>query len=204
MKRAVVILPVPIAKEKLIRGGRERLVIGGREFIIGIPAGWKRGQRIRLPHLARYIDPKISDGDIHLLVLNVGEEIHQMRRDVYIELPLPAEKMIHGSIERINLGQRRFDVKIPAGISPGKRLRLRGLAEYCNEGYVGDVFLGLTRKKAPSTYRWGLFRRPGKPVYRTRGLKFKLPFFEYYEEWFYQETDVELDLGRKEWRNRNE
>lgn len=66
--------------------------------------------------------------------------------DVAAEIPVPLRIMVEGGEVqfRLNRGDGRIEdlsVKIPADVSPGKKIRLRGLGERNRSGETGDLIL---------------------------------------------------------------
>ena len=66
--------------------------------------------------------------------------------DVAAEIPVPLRIMVEGGEVqfKLNRGDGRVDelsVKIPADVSPGKKIRLRGLGEKNRSGQTGDLIL---------------------------------------------------------------
>lgn len=54
------------------------------------------------------------------------ETYEQIELDLTFEIPLTSSEMLNGTKKRIQVQNESLDVTIPAGISSGKRLRLRG------------------------------------------------------------------------------
>jgi curved DNA-binding protein len=112
-QEAVLELTLPEAA----RGGPRRLTSGdGREFEIDIPAGVRDGQVIRVP-----------DQNLRLRIRLRGDKRFRLRGDdVETDVPVaPWEAALGASVPVPTLdGTAR--VKVPAGSSCGRRLRLRG------------------------------------------------------------------------------
>src|SRR3954470_15973484 len=123
MSDASLILPVPISTYLLNNGGIETLVIRDKEIRFRVPPGGHAGSRIRLPGVAHLIDPSMKGADLHPFVLEEGERLYSVRQDVEVDLCLPEQKMRRGVVECINLGNRKFEVRIPPGIRPGQLVR---------------------------------------------------------------------------------
>jgi DnaJ-class molecular chaperone len=195
MQGASLILPVPLSAQVLKNGGVESLILHNKEVRFRIPAGGRAGSRICLPGKAHLIDPSMGKADLHLLVLPENERLYSVRRDVELDIHLPSDKLKRGTLESINLGGRRFDVKIPAGTANGQRVRLRGLGQHCNGGYAGDIYLRMALSQRRT--RWlGVFDHFGKPTERVIGISFNIPFLSFYHEWVYETKTVGLGISR--------
>lgn len=197
MKEGFVILPIPLPLSSLRRGSVENLTLGTKRYRVAIPPGVRVGQRIRLRGIAHQIDPRLQGQDIHLLVQPYGSSIYQVRRDIQLELPLNSNRIYYGGIERITVGEKRFDVKVPPGLRPGKRLRLRRAAERFNGGYEGDIYLHIVPNNQPSWRLWGLFADWDSFSERRLSMKFKLPwFFEIGGEWILRVPESQLSIDK--------
>jgi DnaJ-class molecular chaperone len=194
MKGAILVLPTPISARTLERGGIESFVLGGKEIKFRVPPGGRMGGRIRLPKVAHLVDPAMVDGDVHLLVVP-GGSIYQVKRDVELEMRLPPEKMHRGAVERINIGERRIDVKIPAGRSHGQRIRLGDLGHLCNGGYPGDIFLRLSTLERQRARWWAIFSTFGHVSQRIIGVEFNLLVLKFYHEWVIESRNVGLGVS---------
>ena len=67
-------------------------------------------------------------------------------RDLHAQIAIPLETAYHGGSERVSLrdggGERTLDIRIPAGIQPGKQIRLAGQGyPGANGGHAGDLLL---------------------------------------------------------------
>jgi len=98
-----------------------------RTLNIKIPKGVKEGQNIRLQGQG---SPGIDGGQAGDLYLEIGFNPHSMYkvdgRDVMLELPItPWEAALGGKIH-VPTPTGRVELKIPAGTSSGKRMRLKG------------------------------------------------------------------------------
>lgn len=77
-----------------------------------------------------------------------GAEAAAVPLDVTVRLPLHLEDAYHGGMQEVVVemaelgGQRIFHVRIPAGILPGKKIRLKGQGLSSGDGEgAGDLFL---------------------------------------------------------------
>ncbi|MBJ6609357.1 MAG: DnaJ domain-containing protein [Candidatus Thiothrix moscowensis] len=98
-----------------------------RTLNVKIPKGVKQGQHIRLQGQG---NPGIGGGAAGDLYLEITFNPHPLYRveelDVYLELPIsPWEAALGGSV-KIPTPDGAVDMKIPAGSSSGRKLRLKG------------------------------------------------------------------------------
>ncbi|WGZ96493.1 MAG: DnaJ C-terminal domain-containing protein [Candidatus Thiothrix putei] len=98
-----------------------------RSLNIKIPKGVKQGQHIRLQGQG---SPGIGGGAAGDLYLEIAFNPHPLYRvealDVYLELPIaPWEAALGGSV-KVPTPDGAVDMKIPAGASSGRKLRLKG------------------------------------------------------------------------------
>jgi curved DNA-binding protein len=114
--------------EEAARGGRRRLSLGdGHEVEVEIPRGVRDGQRIRLAGEGGAGAGGGPSGDLYLRVRLRPHPVFDVDgRDLYVDLPVsPWEAALGAEVPVPTLdGDAR--VKVPAGSSSGRRLRLRG------------------------------------------------------------------------------
>jgi DnaJ-class molecular chaperone len=90
----------------------------------------------------------------------------QKGRDVEHEVELTLEEAFHGAMRRISIKQgghaRTVDVRIPAGVKDGSRVRVHGEGEAgANGGAAGDLFLRVRLRPH------AIFQREGDDLYAT-------------------------------------
>jgi len=89
--------------------------------------------------------------------------------DLHYELEIPFMDSIHGAEKRISLatqtGTEEVNVKIPKGISTGKKLRLKGKGNQGHAGQRGDLYITMKVGEHP------VFKRMGNDLYVTREVK---------------------------------
>jgi curved DNA-binding protein len=95
----------------------------------------------------------------------------QKGRDIEHEVELTMEEAFHGAMRRISIKQgghaRSVDVRIPAGVKEGSRVRAAGEGESgANGGTSGDLYLRVRLKPHPIFERRGndLHAKVGVPV----------------------------------------
>jgi curved DNA-binding protein len=117
-----------LSLQEAARGGKRRLSLGdGRDFEVDIPAGVRDGQLIRLAGEGGQGAGGGRSGDLLLRVrVRPDRRFRVEGSDVYTDLPVtPWEAALGAQVEVATLdGTAR--VKVPAGSSSGRKLRLRG------------------------------------------------------------------------------
>jgi curved DNA-binding protein len=117
-----------LSLEEAAQGGMRKLSLGdGREYDVNIPAGVRDGQRIRLAGEGSRGAGGGPAGDLFLRVrLKPDPRFRVDGKDLYTDLPVaPWEAVLGAEVEVPTLdGTSR--VKVPAGSSCGRKLRLRG------------------------------------------------------------------------------
>ena len=198
MTKAEVIIPFPLSESSYKFNSVERFAIGRKQFDIKIPPGINIGQKLRLRGIAHHIHPSLQNDDVLLLVLPPSSMIYHIKRDVHLELPLDSRQRERGIIQRVILDDRKFDVKVPANIDFGKKLRMGDKARLCNGGYPGDVFLKVVPMNRPRRRFWGVFSDFGDPVGQKVMFKVGFPgLFEVGSEWEFARTPAEIRLGTR-------
>ncbi len=132
--------------EEAAAGGRRRLSLeDGREFEVEIPAGARDGQRIRLPGQG---SPGVRGGESGDLFLRVRLKPHPrfrvQGRDLYVDLAVSPWEAALGAEVPVPTLDGRAQVKVPAGSSSGRRLRLRGQGLPGGGGSAGDLYAVVT------------------------------------------------------------
>jgi curved DNA-binding protein len=131
-----------LSLEEAARGGRRSLTLGdGRDYDVDIPAGVREDQRIRLAGEGGQGAGGAPAGDLLLRVrIKPHPRFRLEGRDLHVTLPVtPSEAALGGEAELRALdGTAR--VRIPAGSSSGRRLRLRGQGFPGSRGERGDLY----------------------------------------------------------------
>lgn len=117
-----------ISLEEAFAGGRRRITLGdGRDYEVTIPRGVRDGQRIRL---AGEGSPGIGDGPPGDLFLRMQIRPHpRVRvegRDLYVDLPVTPWEAALGATVPLRTLEGEARVRVVAGSSSGRKLRLRG------------------------------------------------------------------------------
>jgi curved DNA-binding protein len=131
-----------ISLEEAARGGRRKISLGdGRDYEVNIPAGVRDGQRIRLAGEGGGGAGGGPSGDLFLRVrIKPDRRFRVEGSDLFVELPVaPWEAALGATVDVPTLnGTAR--VKVPAGSSSGRRLRLKGEGMPGPGKQRGDLF----------------------------------------------------------------
>jgi curved DNA-binding protein len=128
--------------EEAAHGGKRRLSLGdGRDFEVEIPRGVRDGQQIRL---AGQGEAGIAGGTAGDLFLRVRLKPHPRfrvdGRDLYSDLPVAPWEAALGDTVPVRTLDGTARVKVPAGSSSGRRLRLRNQGLPSADGSAGDLY----------------------------------------------------------------
>jgi len=74
--------------------------------------------------------------------------------DIEAKVTIPFNVAILGGTHSVSINGERFDIKIPAGVKSGEKLRVRGKGHTQN-GRSGDLFLKITVAESPEYEREG-------------------------------------------------
>jgi curved DNA-binding protein len=127
------------------QGGRRSVTIQGpegtRTLQVRIPAGVTEGQRIRLAGQGGRGTDGAPPGDLYLIARIAADSRYGViGRDVYVELPLAPWEAALGTTVAVQTPDGEAKVKVPAGTSSGRRLRLRGRGLPNPRGSPGHLF----------------------------------------------------------------
>jgi len=144
-----------LSVEDAYRGGKRSITLAGpsgpRTFEVTIPAGVTDGQRIRLGGQGGQGSGGGKSGDLYLVVRLADHPRYRVEgRDVYVDLPLAPWEAALGATVTVETPGGDAKVKVPAGTSSGRRLRLRGRGLPNPRGTAGDLFAE-ARIVVPST-----------------------------------------------------
>ncbi|HZX04304.1 DnaJ C-terminal domain-containing protein [Kribbella sp.] len=122
-------LELPV--EEAYRGGQRRLTISGpdgeRTVEVSIPAGVTEGQRIRLAGQGGQGTGDAPPGDLYLVVKLLPDKRFRVEgRDIYADLPVSVPEAALGARVALETPGGEVKLRVPAGTSSGKRLRLKG------------------------------------------------------------------------------
>ncbi|MGY1836342.1 DnaJ C-terminal domain-containing protein [Blastococcus sp. SYSU DS0510] len=134
-----------LSVEDAVRGGRQSLTLSGpegpRTLEVNIPAGVTDGQRIRLTGQGGAGSGGAPNGDLYLVVRLAPHPRYRVDgRDLYVDLPLAPWEAALGTSVAIETPGGEAKVKVPAGTSSGRRLRLRGRGLPNPRGEAGNLY----------------------------------------------------------------
>jgi curved DNA-binding protein len=131
-----------LSLEEAARGGRRRISLGtGRDYEVKIPAGVVDGQRIRLAGEGGRGSGGAPSGDLFLRVrLKPDPRFRVEGRDLSVDVRVaPWEAALGASVEVPTL-TGSTQMKVPAGSSSDRKLRLRGKGLPSPRGKPGDLY----------------------------------------------------------------
>jgi curved DNA-binding protein len=134
-----------LSLEEAAKGGRRKLSLAdGRDYSVTIPPGVRDGQLIRLSGEGA---AGIGNGPAGDLLLRVRIKPHprfaREGNDLRVELPVTPSEAALGATVRVPTLDGTAKVKVPAGSSSGRRLRLRG------QGMAGGDIYATVSIKVP-------------------------------------------------------
>ena len=136
---------IVLSLEEAARGGHRELTVSdpttgqNRTLSVNLPPGVREGQRIRL---AGQGGPGAAGpGDLYLKVeLRPHERFRLEERDLFTDLPVAAWEAALGSEASVRTLNGPVTVRIPAGTSSGRKIRLRGRGFPNPKGEAGDLY----------------------------------------------------------------
>ncbi len=136
---------IELTVEEAYRGSRRSVTLesGGRTrtLEVTIPAGVTNGQRIRLAGQGGRGSEGASAGDLYLIVRIARHPRYRVEgRDLHVDLPLAPWEGALGTTATVDTPDGEAKVKVPAGTSTGRRLRLRGRGLPNPRGTPGDLY----------------------------------------------------------------
>jgi curved DNA-binding protein len=131
-----------LSLEEAARGGRRSLALGdGRSYQVDIPAGVREGQRIRLAGQGGQGAGGGAPGDLFLRVqVKPHPRFRLEGRDLHVDLPVTPWEAALGAEADVPTLEGSARVRVPAGSSSGRRLRLRGQGFPGPRGGHGDLY----------------------------------------------------------------
>jgi curved DNA-binding protein len=133
---------VELSLEEALAGGRRRLSLDGEgSFEVEIPVGVREGQRIRIAGKGAAGRNGGPAGDLYLLVrLRPHPRFRREGDDLQVDLRVTAWEAALGATVPVRTLSGTAQVRVPAGSSSGRRLRLRGRGLPARDGGRGDLY----------------------------------------------------------------
>jgi curved DNA-binding protein len=136
---------LPLTVEDAYTGVHRWLTVSGpdgnRSVQVTIPPGVADGQRIRLAGQGGQGTGGADAGDLYLVVRILPHARYRVEgRDIYAELPLAPWEAALGASVAFDTPGGEAKVRVPAGTSSGRRLRLRGRGMPNPGGRNGDLY----------------------------------------------------------------
>jgi curved DNA-binding protein len=131
-----------ISLEEAARGGKKKISLAdGRDFEVRIPPGVRDGQKIRLAGQGGEGAGGGPAGDLYLRVrIKPHPRFRREDDDLVVEVPVAPWEAALGATVPVPTLDGRAKVKVPAGSSSGRRLRLRGEGMPGPGGRKGDLY----------------------------------------------------------------
>ena len=131
--------------EEAYRGTRRTVTLTGdgtrRSFEVTVPAGVTDGQRIRLAGQGGRGSDGAPNGDLYLVVRIAPHPRYRLDgRDLSVSLRLAPWEAALGTAVSVDTPGGEVKVKVPAGASSGRQIRLRGRGLPNPKGKAGDLF----------------------------------------------------------------
>ena len=130
-----------LSLEDALEGGRRRLTLDDREIEVNFPAGVRDGQLIRLAGQGGSGRDGGPSGDLYLRVALKPHPNFRRRGDddLDVDLPVAPWQAALGATVPVQTPGGSAQVRVPAGSSSGRRLRLRGRGLPKPGGGRGDL-----------------------------------------------------------------
>jgi curved DNA-binding protein len=142
-----------LSLEEVATGGKRRISLAdGRDFEVNVPRGVRDGQRIRLAGEGEAGVGSGPPGDMFLRVrVRPHPHFRVDGRDLYTDLPVaPWEAALGATVDVRTLTGARARVRVPAGSSSDRRLRLREEGLPDAQGRRGDLY-AVVKIRVPRT-----------------------------------------------------
>ena len=128
--------------EEALAGGRRRFSLDGQgSFEVEIPAGVREGQRIRIAGKGAAGRGGGPAGDLYLVVrLRPHPRFRREGDDLHVDLRVTPWEAALGATVPVPTLTGTAQVRVPAGSSSGRRLRLKGRGLPARDGGRGDLY----------------------------------------------------------------
>lgn len=136
---------VSIPLREAVKGTTVKISTFGKNLSAKIPAGVSDGQKIRISGKGHPGKNGGKDGDILVKVKIEPHPVYELRgKDVYVNVPVGFDEAALGAtIEVPTLDGELVRVKVPAGSSSDKVMRVRGKGMTDTRGETSDLYVRL-------------------------------------------------------------
>ena len=133
---------IELSLEDALNGARRRLSLGdGHSVAVNIPAGVREGQRIRVAGQGAPGRDGAPAGDLYLLVrLKPHPRFRRQGDDLLVDVRVAPWEAAVGATVPVSTLTGTAQVRVPAGSSSGRRLRLRGRGLPAGDDKRGDLY----------------------------------------------------------------
>ena len=138
---------IVLSLEEAARGGRRELTLtdpetgGSQRIAVTLPKGVRPGQRIRLAGKGTAGAGGGPPGDLYLKVKVAPDPRFRLQgRDLHTTLKVAPWEAALGTDAEVATLEGPVRVKVPAGTSSGRKIRLRGKGFPSKNGDAGDLF----------------------------------------------------------------
>jgi curved DNA-binding protein len=154
---------IELSLEDALNGSGRRLSLGeGHSVAVNIPAGVREGQRIRVAGQGVPGRDGGPAGDLYLLVrLKPHPRFRRQGDDLQVDVRVAPWEASLGATVPVSTLTGTAQVRVPAGSSSGRRLRLRGRGLPKRDGERGDLYatVQIAVPKHPSEEERELFEK---------------------------------------------
>lgn len=132
------------------QGCERTLAVNEERVQVRIPPGVKTGSRLRLKGKGNLQPGTGRRGDLYLNLKLLDHPVWSLDGDLLrAELPLSLDELALGGEVRVATPDGEATVQVPAGMGPGRSLRLKGKGWPIKDGR-GDLLLSLSLRLPPS------------------------------------------------------
>ncbi|MGE3539384.1 MAG: DnaJ C-terminal domain-containing protein [Candidatus Tectimicrobiota bacterium] len=139
--------PLALTLEEAAYGGEREVALSGsasgtqKTYRVHIPQGIRPGQRIRLAGQGEPGSGSGKAGDLYLTVDLLPHPLFRLEgKDLYTTLPVTPWEAALGAEVTLPTLDGAVNVKVPAGSSSGRKIRLRGKGFPGLQGGTGDLY----------------------------------------------------------------
>ena len=119
--------PLKLTFAEAFNGVQKRLNLGNEVIDVRIPAGAKNGSRVRVRGKGQSSPVNQQRGDLYLKIVLTPHGFFQFDGDnLLCEVPITPDEAALGTAIKVPTPDGNVTVKVPAGVSSGQTLRLKG------------------------------------------------------------------------------